>query len=141
MILASGIGAFTPRKLAAPTAAAFENKGLYYYARSFDDFAGKRVVVVGGGDSAVDYALALAPRAAALSVVHRSQFRAVPNSVEQLRATNATLYQPDHEIKEVHGDSLRGGRHDPAHEDESRHHARMRRGAVRARLRVGPEAK
>jgi ferredoxin/flavodoxin---NADP+ reductase len=109
VILASGIGAFTPRKLAAPTAAAFENKGLSYYARSFDDFAGKRVVVVGGGDSAVDYALALAPRAAALSVVHRSQFRAVPHSVEQLRATNATLYQPDHEIKEVHGDSLVAG--------------------------------
>jgi|SRR5215469_8255237 len=104
VILASGIGAFKPRKLAAPTAQAFENKGLSYYARSFDEYAGKRVVVVGGGDSAVDYALAIGPKAASVTVVHRSAFRAHPHSVEQLRSSNATLYQPDYEIKEVHGD-------------------------------------
>jgi thioredoxin reductase len=103
VILASGIGAFKPRKLAAPTAEAFEDKGLYYYARSFDEFADKRVVVVGGGDSAVDYALAIVPKAAQVSVVHRSPFRAHPHTVEQLRASSAVIYQPDHEIKEVRG--------------------------------------
>jgi len=104
VILASGIGAFTPRKLAAPTAAAFEGKGVYYYARSFDEFAGKRVVIVGGGDSAVDYALAIERKAQAVTVVHRSPFRAHPHTVEQLRASTAVIYQPDHEVKEVHGD-------------------------------------
>jgi thioredoxin reductase len=103
VILASGIGAFTPRKLAAPTAAAFEGKGVYYYARSFDEFAAKRVVIVGGGDSAVDYALAIEKKAKSVTVVHRSPFRAHPHTVEQLRASGAVIYQPDHEIKEVHG--------------------------------------
>ncbi|MBV8082784.1 MAG: NAD(P)/FAD-dependent oxidoreductase [Candidatus Eremiobacteraeota bacterium] len=105
VILANGIGAFKPRKLAAPTAGAFEGKGLQYYARSFDEYAGKRVVVVGGGDSAVDYALAITPKAASLAVVHRSPFRAHPHTVEQLRASSATLYQPDYEVKEVHGNA------------------------------------
>jgi thioredoxin reductase (NADPH) len=104
VILCSGIGAFKPRKLAAPTAAAFEGKGLSYYARNFDEYAGKHVVVIGGGDSAVDYALAITPNAASLSVVHRSPFRAHPHSVDQLRASPAKLYQPDFEVKEVRGD-------------------------------------
>jgi ferredoxin/flavodoxin---NADP+ reductase len=103
VILASGIGAFTPRKLAAATAVGFEGKGVYYYARSFDEFAGKRVLVVGGGDSAVDYALAIEPKARTVTVVHRSAFRAHPHTVEQLRASKAVIYQPDHEIKEVLG--------------------------------------
>ena len=104
VVLCSGIGAFTPRKLAAPTAEQFEGKGLTYYARNFDDFADKRVVVVGGGDSAVDYALAIAKKAKSVDVVHRSQFRAHPHTVGQLRASVSAIHQPDHEIKEVHGD-------------------------------------
>lgn len=104
LIIATGIGAMTPRKLAAPTAAQFEGKGLAYYARSFDEYAGKRVVVVGGGDSAVDYALALKDKAPHVTVVHRSQFRAHPHTVEQLRNSSVVIKQPDHEIKEVRGD-------------------------------------
>lgn len=104
VVITTGIGAFRPRKLAASTAEAFEGKGVQYYARSFDDFAGKRVVVVGGGDSAVDYALALLPKAKDVTVVHRSPFRAHASTVDQLRASAATIYQPDHEIEAVHGD-------------------------------------
>jgi ferredoxin/flavodoxin---NADP+ reductase len=104
LIIATGIGAFSPRKLAAPSSARFEGKGLTYYARNFDAFAGLRVIVVGGGDSAVDYALALEPKAAAVTVVHRSQFRAHAHSVERLRASRAIIRQPDYEVKEVHGD-------------------------------------
>ena len=104
VILANGIGAFTPRRLAAPTAAAFEGKGLTYYARNFDLFAEQRVVIVGGGDSAVDYALAIVPKAKSVHIVHRSNFRAHPHTVEQLRASTVMIHQPDHEIKEVHGD-------------------------------------
>jgi thioredoxin reductase (NADPH) len=104
MILCSGIGAFTPRKLAAPTAAQFEGRGLYYYARRFDEFNGKRVIVVGGGDSALDYALALEPRAASVTLVHRSAFRALPHTVEQARNSKITFRQPDYEVTSIHGD-------------------------------------
>jgi thioredoxin reductase (NADPH) len=105
IVLTTGIGAFSPRKLAAPSAARFEGVGLYYYARAFDEFAGLRVVVVGGGDSAVDYALALEPRATNVSVVHRSAFRAHAATVERLRRSTATILQPDFEVEEVHGDA------------------------------------
>jgi thioredoxin reductase len=104
VLLASGIGAIKPRKLPAPTAAQFEDVGLSYYARNFDRFTGKRVVIVGGGDSAVDYALAIVPRAQSVTIVHRSQFRAHPHTVDQLRSTAVDIRQPDYEIKEVHGD-------------------------------------
>ena len=104
ILIATGIGAMTPRKLAAPSAVQFEGRGLSYYARTFDEFTGKRVVIVGGGDSAVDYALAIKDRAANVTLVHRSQFRAHPHTVEQLRAATVHIRQPDHEIKEVHGD-------------------------------------
>jgi thioredoxin reductase len=104
IVLTTGIGAFSPRKLAAPSAADFEGRGLHYYARSFDEFAGKNVVIVGGGDSAVDYALALEPRAASVTVVHRSAFRAHAATVDRLRASRAVIRQPDFEVETVHGD-------------------------------------
>jgi thioredoxin reductase (NADPH) len=105
IVLTTGIGAFSPRKLAAPSAERFEGHGLYYYARAFDEFAGLRVTVVGGGDSAVDYALALEPRAASVAVVHRSAFRAHAATVDRLRASKVNIHQPDFEVAEVHGDT------------------------------------
>jgi thioredoxin reductase (NADPH) len=104
IVLCTGIGAFSPRKLAAQSAERYEGIGLHYYARNFDDFAGKRVVVVGGGDSAVDYALAIEPRATSVTVVHRSQFRAHAHTVERLRASTVKIRQPDFEIDEIGGD-------------------------------------
>ena len=104
IVLTTGIGAFSPRKLAAPSASDFEGRGLYYYARSFDEFAGKRVIIVGGGDSAVDYALALEPRASSVVVVHRSAFRAHAATVDRLRASRVDIRQPDFEVEAVHGD-------------------------------------
>jgi thioredoxin reductase len=104
IIVCSGIGAIKPRKLPAATAAQFEDKGIYYYARNFDAFNGLRVIVVGGGDSAVDYALALEPRAKSVTIVHRSQFRAHASTVQQLRQSKVAIRQPDYEVKEIHGD-------------------------------------
>jgi thioredoxin reductase len=104
VVITTGIGAFRPRKLAAPSAEAFEGRGVHYYARNFDEFADKNVVIVGGGDSAVDYALALEPRARSVTVVHRSAFRAHAATVDKLRASKATIHQPDFEVDAVHGD-------------------------------------
>ena len=58
IVLTTGIGAFSQRKLAAPSADRVEGHGLYYYERAFDEFAGLRASVVGGGDAAVDFFLA-----------------------------------------------------------------------------------
>jgi ferredoxin/flavodoxin---NADP+ reductase len=104
VLISSGIGAIKPRKLPAPSAAQFEDRGVNYYARNFDRFDGKRVVIVGGGDSAVDYALAIEPRAVSVTIVHRSQFRAHAHTVEQLRRSKVDIRQPDFEVKEVQGD-------------------------------------
>lgn len=104
IMLCSGIGAIKPRKLAAPTAEQFEERGLHYYARNFDRFNERRVIVVGGGDSAVDYALALEPRAKSVTIVHRSQFRAHAHSVELMRQSKVEVRQPDFEVKAVQGD-------------------------------------
>lgn len=103
VVLCTGIGAFAPRKLAAPTAAQYEGLGLHYYARRFEDFAGKRVIVVGGGDSAVDYALALEPLAKGVTVIHRSQFRAHASTVDRLRASTVVIRQPDFEVDAIAG--------------------------------------
>lgn len=104
IIVCSGIGAIKPRKLPTPSAAQFEERGVHYYARNFDAFNDLRVIIVGGGDSAVDYALALEPRAKSVTIVHRSQFRAHAHSIELLRKSKVQIRQPDFEIKEVHGD-------------------------------------
>ncbi|HUZ48683.1 MAG TPA: NAD(P)/FAD-dependent oxidoreductase [Candidatus Dormibacteraeota bacterium] len=103
VILCSGIGAFTPRKLPTATAAQFEGRGVHYYANDLQSFAGKRVVIVGGGDSALDYALALEGCAAHILLLHRSQFRAHAKTVDRLRQSTIEIRQPDYELRAVHG--------------------------------------
>jgi thioredoxin reductase (NADPH) len=85
VIIATGIGAFSPNKLAVPGVNELEGKGLYYYVREPLDFKAKRVVIVGGGDTAVDWALHLKDIASKIYLVHRREvFRAHEKSVEAL---------------------------------------------------------
>src|SRR5688500_7315048 len=82
VILAAGVGAFQPKTLPLPNAKQYEGKGLYYFVKSVAEFAGKKVLIVGGGDSAVDWANMLAPVAELVTVIHRrDQFRAHEDSV------------------------------------------------------------
>lgn len=103
VLLAVGIGKIMPSRLGAKGEIEYENKGVYYTVRRKKDFEGKRVLIVGGGDSAVDWALTLAPIAKSVTLIHRrDQFRAHERSVKELFQV-ATVYTW-HELKEVKGD-------------------------------------
>lgn len=87
VVIAAGAGAFGPNRPPLPGIEAFEGKSVHYMVLQRQKFAGKRVVVAGGGDSAVDWAISLAGVAAKVSVVHRrAKFRAAPESVSRLQA-------------------------------------------------------
>ncbi len=88
VILAAGAGAFGPNRPPLDGLAEYEAAGaVQYYVRRREDLRGRRVVIAGGGDSAVDWALALRGIAASVAVVHRrAKFRAAPDSAAQLDA-------------------------------------------------------
>ncbi len=92
IVLAAGAGAFGPNRPPLAGLPEFEATGaVNYYVRRREDFRGKRVVIAGGGDSAVDWALALRGIAAAIQVVHRRpKFRAAPETAAQLAAAAAS---------------------------------------------------
>ncbi|MQL55708.1 NAD(P)/FAD-dependent oxidoreductase [Acidianus ambivalens] len=103
VLIAMGIGKIMPSRLGAKGELEYENKGVYYTVRRKKDFEGKRVLIVGGGDAAVDWALTLAPVAKSVTLIHRrDQFRAHERSVKELFQV-ATVYTW-HELKEVKGD-------------------------------------
>jgi len=87
VILAAGVGAFGPNRPPLDGLSAFEGRSVFYYVTQREAFRGKRVVIAGGGDSAVDWALSLAEVAARVSVIHRrAKFRAAPESEARLNA-------------------------------------------------------
>ena len=85
VIITAGIGKFSPRPL--PAGDGWVGRGLEFFVPSFAPYAGKDVVIVGGGDSAFDWALHLEPIARSVALVHRRDaFRAHERTVEQVRA-------------------------------------------------------
>jgi len=90
VFVAGGVGSFQPRRLRFEGIEAFEDKSLFYRVRDPARFAGKRIAILGGGDSALDWTLALAPAAKACMLVHRrEEYRGAPASVERMRALAA----------------------------------------------------
>ncbi|WP_140984027.1 NAD(P)/FAD-dependent oxidoreductase [Asticcacaulis tiandongensis] len=90
ILIAAGGGSFQPKKPPIPGIEGFENigagKGVHYAVRKMEAFRGKRVVISGGGDSALDWTVNLAPIAERLTLVHRrDDFRAAPHTVAQMR--------------------------------------------------------
>ncbi len=87
IIIAAGVGAFGPNRPPLPGIEDFEGKSIHYYVGSRESYRGKSIVIAGGGDSAVDWALSLSEIAARVSVVHRRpKFRAAPESEARLKA-------------------------------------------------------
>ncbi len=86
ILIAAGGGSFQPKKPPIPGIEAYENTSVYYAVRKMDAFIGKRVLIVGGGDSALDWTLNLQPLASRVTLLHRRDaFRAAPHSVNAMR--------------------------------------------------------
>ncbi|MGH6990410.1 MAG: NAD(P)/FAD-dependent oxidoreductase, partial [Stellaceae bacterium] len=86
VLIAAGVGAFGPNRPPLDGIEAFEGRSVFYLVRRREDFRDRRVVIAGGGDSAVDWALSLAEVAAQIMLVHRREkFRAAPESLARLK--------------------------------------------------------
>lgn len=87
VVVAAGGGSFQPKRPPIPGIEAYEEKSVHYAVRKMDAFRGKRLLIAGGGDSALDWTLNLAPIAGSLTLLHRREdFRAAPDSVNKMKA-------------------------------------------------------
>jgi thioredoxin reductase (NADPH) len=87
VVIAAGGGSFQPKRPPIPGIEPYEEKSVFYAVRKMENFRGKRLLVVGGGDSALDWTLNLQPIAKRLTLVHRrDDFRGAPDSVNKMRA-------------------------------------------------------
>lgn len=104
VIITAGVGAFEPRRLELPEAAAYEKTNLHYFVSDLQRFKGQKVLISGGGDSAVDWALMLEPIAESVTLIHRrDKFRAHEHSVENLMKSKVNIVTPT-EIVKLSGD-------------------------------------
>jgi thioredoxin reductase (NADPH) len=87
VLIGAGGGSFQPKRPPIPGIEAYEEQSVFYAVRKMEQFRGKRLLIVGGGDSALDWTLNLAPIASHLTLLHRrDQFRAAPDSVNKMLA-------------------------------------------------------
>ena len=99
VIIAAGLGAFQPRKLRTPGAADFENRNIHYKITKADELTGKDIIILGGGDSALDWTLELYNKVNNLTLVHRRvDYRAQPASVSKMKKL-----ADQGALKELHG--------------------------------------
>ncbi|MCB5951504.1 NAD(P)/FAD-dependent oxidoreductase [Enterococcus sp. BWT-B8] len=95
IILAVGNGSFQPRRLTVDGSETLEGKNIHYYVKDINEFAGKKVAIAGGGDSAIDWALMLESVAEQVSIIHRRpEFRGHEHSVEKLKNSTVQIYTP-----------------------------------------------
>ena len=86
VVVAAGGGSFTPKRPPLEGIEAYEGQSVFYSVRRMADFEGRDILIVGGGDSALDWTLNLQPIARSLTLMHRrDEFRGAPHSVEKMR--------------------------------------------------------
>ncbi len=108
IFIAGGLGSFEPRKPPLENLSKFENQGIDYFVKEPKKYENKRIVIAGGGDSALDWAIYLAEIASSVTLVHRrKEFRGALDSVEKVKHLvtqgKIALYT-EAEVKEVHGE-------------------------------------
>ncbi len=104
LVITAGVGAFEPRKLELAEAEKYEKSNLFYFVSDLQKFKGKKVLISGGGDSAVDWALMLEPIASKVTLIHRrDKFRAHEHSVELLMNSKVEVITPL-EVLSLHGE-------------------------------------
>jgi thioredoxin reductase (NADPH) len=104
IVITAGVGAFEPRRIEIEGAEKFEKTNLHYFVNDLNRFAGQKVLISGGGDSAVDWALMLEPIAEKVTLIHRrDKFRAHEHSVNVLMNSKVEVLTPK-EITVLHGD-------------------------------------
>lgn len=102
VILATGMGHYQPRKLGVPGETELTTKGIFYQKLP-DKVVGKRIVVVGGGDTALETAVAAADKGAAVTLVHRSEnFRAMEKTVVKAKSLSIPYYLSSR-VESIHG--------------------------------------
>lgn len=106
VIITGGIGAFEPRKLKIEEAEQYEGKNLHYFVDDIENFKDRNVLICGGGDSAVDWALTLADDANVTLTHRRDKFRAHEHSVSELLASAVDIHS-SYEVAEFIGDGDR----------------------------------
>src|SRR5210317_2652212 len=85
LVIAAGSGSFVPRKLPVPNVEEFENKNIFYSVKKRTDFEGKKILIAGGGDSALDYVMGFHQIASDITLIHRrKEFKAVQDSVNKV---------------------------------------------------------
>lgn len=105
VIITAGIGEFIPRRMNNPAIDQYEGRGLYYVVNRLSDFDGRRVLVVGGGDSAADWAMAVADRAEHVTMIHRRDtFQCHLDSLRKLEAHPRVALVPNRALNRVMGD-------------------------------------
>ena len=101
LLICAGAGAFQPRKLPVASATALEGHGIHYFVGKKSEFAKKRLLIVGGGDSALDWAMNLHGVATEITIIHRrNQFRAHEDSVRKVQTAGIPILT-FWELKEV----------------------------------------
>lgn len=108
VVIAAGGGSFVPKRPPLKGIEAYENTSVFYAVRKMQQFEGKRLVIVGGGDSALDWTLNLQPIAKSVTLIHRrDDFRAAPDSVHKMKTLVADekMRLMLGQITELHGDA------------------------------------
>jgi thioredoxin reductase len=123
VIISAGAGAFQPTKIGVALEEAYFGKGIHYGVRDKSAFAGKTIAIVGGGDSAFDWALNLMDVAEDITIIHRRDgFKAHEESIEQVKKSRVNM-KLWYTVKELHGNgALTGVTLENVQTKESHHH-------------------
>ena len=106
VVIAAGGGSFTPKRPPLPGIEQYENKSVFYSVRKMDNFRGRDVLIVGGGNSALDWTLNLQPVAKSITLLHRrAEFRAAPASVQKMLTLveSGDIHFKLGQVTELHG--------------------------------------